>query len=144
MCIHSNMSIASCRPDAYETTHMKQQNENSKREQQDYARHKKAVILLQHFYKRTILIATTLLWKNNLQVNILFTNKKNIKKKCIWERIDAWNMDAYENAYIYHILNMSIASCRPDAYETTHITHISGTLLKEYINNVSNDNNFKK
>ena len=48
-------------------------------------------------------------------------------------------MDAYENAYIYHILNMSIASCRPDAYETTHITHISGILLKEYLNNVCND-----
>ena len=56
-----NMSIASCRPDAYETTHMKQQNENSKREQQHYSKHKKAAILLQHFYERTIFIATTLL-----------------------------------------------------------------------------------
>ena len=41
--------------------------------------------------------------------------------------------------HVYHILNISIASCRPDAYETTHITHISGILLKEYIKNVSND-----
>ena len=41
--------------------------------------------------------------------------------------------------HIYHILYIRIASCRPDAYETTHITHISGILLKEYFNNVCND-----
>ena len=38
--------------------------------------------------------------------------------------------------HIEHVLNISIASGRPDAYESTHISRI---LRKEYIHNVSND-----
>ena len=75
--------------------------------------------------------------------HIVYKQKKTSRKNA-YESASTRGTWMLMKTHIYHILNISIASCRPDAYETTHITHISGILLKEYINNVSNENNFKK